>query len=185
VYTKNSLTLPDYLRPGLKLVFIGLNPGLYSAQTGKYFARQTNRFWPALSASNFFGREVKAGDEKFLFDLGVGFIDVVERATSQIDELSPEEIQIGVKILRRKIIKFAPQTICFIGLTGFRWVFGVPAKVKVAPGPQQEMMGSSRIYVLPSTSPANAHYLLAQMVKEFSRFKKWLLALGIDLSALC
>ena len=168
------LTLPDYLRPGLKLVFIGLNPGLYSAQAGKYFARKTNRFWPALSASHFFGREVKAGDEKFLFERGIGFTDVVKRATAQIDELTPEEIVAGAGILRRKIEKFSPTAACFVGLTGFRWVLQVPNKIKIIPGPQNEKIGATPIYVLPSTSPANAHFLLDSIVAEMRRLKFWL-----------
>jgi TDG/mug DNA glycosylase family protein len=172
-------TLPDYLRPGLKLVFIGLNPGIYSARAGKYFARKTNRFWPALSASHFFGREVEAGDEKILFEQGIGFTDVVERATTQIDELAEDEIKAGAQKLRRKIKKFSPTAACFVGLTGFRWVFAVPNKIKVTPGPQQEQIGTTHLYVLPSTSPANAHYLFPQMVEEFRRFKFWLDNLNI------
>jgi len=169
-----ELTLPDYLRPGLKLVFIGLNPGLYSAQAGKYFARQTNRFWPALAASHFFGRAVQAGDEKLLFEQGVGFTDVVKRATSQIDELTQEEIVAGAKTLRRKIEKFSPAAICFLGITGFRWVFHLPAKIKITPGPQNEKIGSAPIYVLPSPSAANAHYSFEKIVAECRRLKRWL-----------
>ena len=86
--SRQFLTLPDYLRRGLKLVFIGLNPGLYSAQQKKYYARATNRFWPALSAANYFGRQLQPGDERMLFAKGVGFTDVVKRASGQIDELS-------------------------------------------------------------------------------------------------
>lgn len=169
-----ALTLPDYLRSGLKLVFIGLNPGLYSAQTGKYFARQTNRFWPALSAANFFGREVNAGDEKLLFEQGIGFTDIVKRATAQIDELTRDEIIAGTQALRRKIAKFSPAAICFLGITGFRWVFQVPAKNKLRLGPQLETIGTARIYVLPSPSPANAHYSLAAIVEECRQLKSWL-----------
>ncbi len=175
------MTLPDYLRPGLKLVFIGLNPGLYSAHAGKYFARRTNRFWPALAASHFFGREVAAGDEKILFERNVGFTDVVKRATAQIDELTPEEIITGAKALRRKLENFSPGVACFIGLTGFRWVFEVPAKTKIICGPQPQQIGDTRIYVLPSTSAANAHFPPAQIVAEFCRFKSWLNMLDIKL----
>jgi len=170
----SSLTLPDYLRPGLKLVFVGLNPGLYSARAGKYFARKTNRFWPALSASRFFGFEVTAGDEKALFEKDIGFTDVVKRATAQIDELTQDEIITGAKMLRRKLKKFSPTVACFIGLTGFRWVFEVPIKTKIMPGPQNERIGATRIYVLPSTSPANAHFSFEQIVEEFRRLKIWL-----------
>jgi len=172
-------TLPDYLRPGLKLVFIGLNPGLYSARAGKYFARRTNRFWPALSASRFFGRNVQAGDEKILFEQGIGFTDVVERATAQIDELTPDEIAAGVKALRRKIKKFSPAAACFVGLTGCRWVFELPAKTKVICGPRNGQIGSTPIYVLPSTSAANAHYLFPKVVEECRRLKIWLAEMGI------
>jgi TDG/mug DNA glycosylase family protein len=170
----NYMTLPDYLRPGLKLVFVGLNPGLYSARAGKYFARKTNRFWPALSASRFFGREVAAGDEKRLFEKGIGFTDVVKRATAQIDELTRDEITAGAQMLRRKLTKFSPVVACFIGLTGFRWVFEVPVKTPIMPGPQLERIGASRIYVLPSTSPANAHFSFGQIVEEFRRLQAWL-----------
>ena len=175
------LTLPDYLRPGRKLVFIGLNPGLYSARCGKYFARQTNRFWPALSAANFFGREVKAGDEKLLFQQGIGFTDVVKRATSQIDELTQEEIIAGVKTLRRKIEKFSPAAVCFLGITGFRWVFNLPAKIKITPGPQSEKIGPALIYVLPSPSAANAHYSFEVIAEECRRLETWLGEIGVKL----
>jgi TDG/mug DNA glycosylase family protein len=176
---RTFLTLPDYLRQGLKLVFVGLNPGVYSAQAGKYFARKTNRFWPALSASSLFGKEVNPGDEKILFELDVGFTDVVKRATAQIDELTKEEIKSGAHMLRQKIEHHSPRAACFIGLTGFRWVFAVPNKIRIKPGPQQERLGATRIYVLPSTSPANAHYLLEQTIAEFCRFKSWLASIDI------
>jgi len=175
-----TLTLPDYLRPGLKLVFIGLNPGLYSASAGKYFARKTNRFWPALSAANLFGREVKAGDEKLLFEPGIGFTDIVKRATAQIDELTPEEIVAGAKTLRRKVEKFAPAAICFLGITGCRWVFQIPAKNKIRLGSQSETIGAARIYVLPSPSPANAHSSLPALAAEFRQLKIWLRQIGIN-----
>jgi TDG/mug DNA glycosylase family protein len=175
----SALTLPDYLRPGLKLVFIGLNPGLYSARAGKYFARKTNRFWPALSASRLVDMEVKTGDERILFEKDVGFTDVVKRATAQIDELTKDEIIAGAKLLHQKIERFSPKAVCFIGLTGFRWVFNIPAKTIIQPGPRQEQIGATltgaaRIYVLPSTSPANAHFSFEQIVDEFRRLKVWL-----------
>jgi TDG/mug DNA glycosylase family protein len=176
-----DLTLPDYLRPGLKFVFIGLNPGLYSARAGKYFARNTNRFWPALSAARVFNREVKAGDEKILFEQGIGFTDVVKRATAQIDELARNEIMAGAKILRDKIEKFSPAAACFVGLMGFRWVFQMPNKIKITPGPQNQKIGTTPIYVLPSTSAANAHYLFPKVVDECRRMKMWLAEIGVTL----
>lgn len=120
-----------------------------------------------------------AGDEKVLFEKGVGFTDVVKRATTQIDELTREEIVAGAKMLRRKLEKFSPAVVCFIGLTGFRWVFETPIKIKIMPGPQHEQIGSTRIYVLPSTSPANAHFSFEQIVEEFRRMRAWLKSANI------
>lgn len=147
---------------------------MFSAQNGKYYARATNRFWPALSASGLAGSEVKAGDETILFEKGIGFTDVVKRATGQIDELTREEIVSGAKILRQKIATFSPHVACFIGLTGFRWVFDVSNKTAIKPGPQREKLALTHIYVLPSTSSANAHYPPNAIVKEFQRLKSWL-----------
>ncbi len=165
------LTLPDYLRPGLKLVFVGLNPGLYSARAGKYFARPTNRFWSALSASQFVGRDVAAGDERILFEQGIGFTDVVKRATGQVSEVTREEIAAGAAALRRKLEELPPAVACFVGLTGYRWVFGIPARTPVRPGLQKEAIGSVRIYVLPSTSPANARFSFDDLVEAFRHLK--------------
>lgn len=173
------LTLPDYLREGLKLVFIGLNPGLYSARQGKYFARKTNRFWPALSAAQLVGMQAGPGDERILFERGIGFTDVVKRASGQIDELAPEEIQKGARQLRRKLLRYAPTTACFIGITGYRWVCAVPPKTPVLPGPQPAQIGTTRLYVLPSTSPANAHFSLDEIVTEFRLMKSWLESEGL------
>lgn len=173
------LTLPDYLRPDLKLVFVGLNPGLYSAQQQKYYARKTNRFWPALSASGMVELKVEPGDEKLLFENGLGFTDVVKRASGQIDELTPEEIQAGARQLRRKLLRYAPRVACFVGLTGYRWVFNVPAKIRVLPGPQTEHIRATRIYVLPSTSAANAHYSFTEIVAEFRKLNAWLRASAV------
>lgn len=173
------LTLPDYLKPELKLVFIGLNPGLYSARVGKYFANPKNRFWPALSASRLVGMNTTAGDERILLEKGIGFTDVVKRATSQINELAGDEVKGGVRGLCEKIEKFSPAAACFIGFQGYRWVFSVPASVTIRPGPQEEKIGSAKIYVLPSTSPANASYSLDRIVREFRRLKSWLEGLHI------
>ncbi|MCK6557934.1 mismatch-specific DNA-glycosylase [candidate division KSB1 bacterium] len=174
-----ALTLPDYLRPGLSLVFIGLNPGRYSAQMGKYFARSTNRFWPALSASGLTGSEVRAGDERLLFERGIGFTDVVKRATGQIGELTQNEIAAGARRLRRKLEKYAPAVACVIGVSGLRWLFGLPQKERIEPGPQQLRIGTTVFYLLPSTSAANAHYRREQIEEEFRRFASWLSAQGI------
>ncbi|MDZ7269085.1 MAG: mismatch-specific DNA-glycosylase [candidate division KSB1 bacterium] len=174
-----SLTLPDYLRPGLQLLFIGLNPGRYSAQTGKYFARPSNRFWPALSASGLLGGSVQAGDEAMLLERGIGFTDVVKRATGQIGELTAQEIAAGARALRRKLERHAPRVACVIGVSGMRWLFALPQRERIEPGPQPWRIATTVFYLLPSTSPANAHYRREQIVAEFRRCANWLAAHGI------
>lgn len=146
---------------------------------GKYFARSTNRFWPALSASGLTGSEVRAGDERLLFEHGIGFTDVVKRATGQIEELTQEEIAAGARRLRRKLEKYAPAVACVIGVSGLRWLFGLPQKERIEPGPQQLRIGTTVFYLLPSTSAANAHYRREQIEEEFRRFASWLSAQGI------
>ncbi len=152
---------------------------MFSAQNGKYYARATNRFWPALSASGLAGGEVRAGDETILFEKGIGFTDVVKRATGQINELTREEIVSGAKMLRQKIATFSPRVACFVGLTGFRWVFEVSVTTAIKPGLQDERIALTPIYVLPSTSAANAHYPPGAIVAEFQRLKSWLASQNI------
>lgn len=146
---------------------------------GKYFARSTNRFWPALSASGLTGSEVRAGNERLLFEHGIGFTDVVKRTTGQIEELTQEEIAAGARRLRRKLEKYAPAVACVIGVSGLRWLFGLPQKERIEPGPQQLRIGTTVFYLLPSTSAANAHYRREQIEEEFRRFASWLSAQGI------
>ena len=107
-------TLPDYLRKNLDLVLIGLNPGLYSAQIGQYFARKQNRFWTALSASGLVPEPVGAGDEKRLLDWGIGLTDVVKRPTGGIHELTTEEFHQGAQVLRKKIVRYTHGSLKFL-----------------------------------------------------------------------
>ena len=163
-------TLPDYLRKDLDLVLIGLNPGLYSAQVGRYFARKQNRFWTALSASGLVPELVGPGDEQRLVDWGIGLTDVVKRPTGGIHELSAEEFQHGARMLRRKIQRYAPRLVCFNGLTGYR----VCCQTKAGQvGRQTEQFGGAQVFVLPSTSPRNAHYSLQDIIEAMQELKQY------------
>ena len=113
-------TLPDYLCEGLDIVFVGLNPGLYSAQVGHYFAYKQNRFWPALSASGLVPEPVGPEDDARLLEWGIGLTDVVKRPTRGIHELKPVEFRRGAKALQAKIERYKPRIVCFVGLTGYR-----------------------------------------------------------------
>ncbi len=163
-------TLPDYLCKNLDLVLIGLNPGLYSAQIGKYFARKQNRFWTALSASGLVPEPVGPGDEKRLLDWGIGLTDVVKRPTGGIHELTTEEFRQGAQVLRKKIARYKPRLVCFNGLTGYRMCCDTK---EGGVGKKDERFGGACVFVLPSTSPRNAHYSLQDIIAALQELKQY------------
>src|SRR5215470_17162363 len=147
-------TLPDYLCVGLDLVFVGLNPGLYSAQVGHYFAFTPNRFWRALSASGLVPEPVGPEDDARLLDWGIGLTDIVKRPTRGIHELARREFVLGAKTLQEKIVRYQPHVVCFVGLTGYQICCGE----KRGLGIQSGKFGGASAFVIPSTSPRNASY---------------------------
>jgi TDG/mug DNA glycosylase family protein len=157
-------TLPDYLRPGLDVVFVGINPGGYSAHVGKYFATTTNRFWRALSRSGLveIERELLPGDESWLNDVGIGFTDVVKRSSNSASSLKAADFRRWAPVTRDKLHEAAPAVVCFNGLMGYRWYMQYAAAVKVKPelGEQDAPLGSSRVFVAPNPSAANAAFSL-------------------------
>lgn len=161
-------TLPDYLTPGLSIVFVGLNPGRYSVEAGHYFARPQNRFWSALSASGLVTHSVGPDDDASLLKQGIGFTDLVKRSTRGIDELSHHEYKTGAETLRRKFIRFQPKVACFVGLTGYRICFNPQAVI----GLQSERLGPTRLFVVPSTSPRNARYSLDDITRALNELQE-------------
>ena len=162
-------TLPDYLREGLEIVFVGLNPGLYSAQVGHYFAHKHNRFWPALSASGLVPEPVGPEDDARLLAWGIGLTDVVKRPTRGIHELTPAEFRRGAKALRDKLVRYKPRIVCFVGLTGYRVCCGSEG----SPGLQAGRFAEAQVFVIPSTSPRNAHYSLATISAALRDLKQY------------
>jgi TDG/mug DNA glycosylase family protein len=147
-------TLPDYLRPDLTLVFIGINPGFYSAQVGRYYARPGNLFWWALSNSGLVPQAVGPEQDSELLQWGIGLTDVVKRPTHSSGDLTQEEFDAGAKVLSQKIEVNAPRVACFVGLLGATAFLGRHAR----PGPLTERIGSTRLFAVPSPSRRNAHY---------------------------
>src|SRR3954467_13755058 len=96
-------TIPDVIAPGLRVLFCGINPGLYTAAVGHHFARPGNRFWPALHAGGFTDRVLRPDEERALLELGYGITNVVPRATAAADELSREELERGGVALRARV----------------------------------------------------------------------------------
>lgn len=162
-------TLPDYLRENLQIVFVGLNPGLYSAQVGHYFAHKQNRFWPALSASGLVPEPVGPGNDARLLEWGIGLTDVVKRPTPGIHEVTLAEFRRGAKTLRDKIALYKPRIVCFVGLTGYQ----VCCADRGGPGLQAGCFGGARVFVIPSTSPRNARYSLQDIIAVLRDLKEY------------
>ncbi|PYN89104.1 MAG: mismatch-specific DNA-glycosylase [Candidatus Rokuibacteriota bacterium] len=178
-------SLPDYLRAGLDLVFVGINPGLYSARQGHYFARSTNRFWPAFTSSRL-SRTVRGAlgtavlrpeHDAALLDFGIGFTDVVKRASGNAAELDLADFEKWAPRLLRKLRRSAPRVACFHGLTAYRPFLALAlrrAERAPALGPQPEVVGTTRLFVVPNPSPANAHFTLADQVAWYDRLADFL-----------
>jgi TDG/mug DNA glycosylase family protein len=173
------MSLPDLLRDGLNLVFIGINPSLYSVAQGHYFARTANRFWPAFSRSVLSEPARRAlGVERLqpmhdaaLLAHGIGFTDVVKRPTARADELSAEEFTRGVRDLVAKLETLRPRIACFHGMMGYRPFLReyAPAAPKPELGLQPIRVGPTRLFVIPNPSPANAHASPAAQTEWYDR----------------
>jgi double-stranded uracil-DNA glycosylase len=178
-------TLPDYLRPGLDLIFIGINPGLYSVRQGHYFARSTSRFWPAFSRSKLsesVRREFRVDTllpehDSDLPRFGIGLTDVVKRPSGNAAELTRGDFAKWIPVLLEKLHRYAPRVACFHGLTAYRPFSqatfkssGIPAVL----GAQPETIGDTRLFVVPNPSPANAHFTLADQTFWYDRLADFL-----------
>jgi TDG/mug DNA glycosylase family protein len=158
----------DVIAPGLKVLFCGINPGLYSGAMGHHFARPGNRFWPALHRSGFTDRVYDPAEERELLNLGMGITNVVMRTTAGAQELSGAELRAGARRLARKVKRYRPKYLAILGMQAYRTGFGKP-KAKL--GPQEASIGSTRVWVLPNPSGLNAHYTLAGMEKKFAELR--------------
>ncbi len=162
-------TVPDVLAPDLKLWFIGINPGLYTAAVGHHFARPGNRFWPALAAAGFTPRQLSPYEERELLDYGYGITNVVARATTGAGELSAEELAEGGLLLEEKVRRLRPKMLAFLGIGAYREAFHRP---KAVIGPQEETVGGAPVWVLPNPSGLNAHFSLEELARLLSELRK-------------
>ncbi|WP_285499306.1 G/U mismatch-specific DNA glycosylase [Actinokineospora sp. NBRC 105648] len=157
-------TIPDVIGPGLRVLFCGINPGLYSGATGHHFARPGNRFWPALHLSGFTPRQLFPHEQDLLPSFGLGVTNLVARATARADELGADELTAGGARLRRLVATHEPEVVAIVGVTAYRTAFACP---KAVVGAQAELIESARVWVLPNPSGLNAHYQLAALAAEF------------------
>lgn len=157
-------TVPDLIRPDLKVLFCGINPGLYSGAVGHHFARPGNRFWPVLHAAGFTNRVLSPFEESHLLEKGFGITNLVKRATARAGDLTRKELEEGGVRFVAKIRKFNPRIAAILGIDAFRRAFG-RREEKI--GEQDERICSTRIWVLPNPSGLNAHYQIGDLVLLF------------------
>lgn len=185
---KTPPNLPDLLREGLDLVFVGINPSLYSAEKGHYFARPANRFWPAFSRSGL-SASARAGlgverlspeHDARLMAYGIGFTDLVKRPSARAAELNQREMKAGAEALKQKLYRFAPRVACFHGLTAYRPLHRVLAPDAADPrlGLQNFCIGATPLFVVPNPSPANAHFTPADQTLWYDRLAEALATLA-------
>ena len=161
-------TVPDLMGPGLKVLFCGINPGLYSGAVAHHFARPGNRFWPALHAAGFTDRILSPFEERELLKLGYGITNIVARATAQADEIGAEELRAGAQDLERKVRELRPGALAVLGIDAFRKAFRRPG---ASVGKQPERIENTLLWVLPNPSGINASYQLADLVRLFAELR--------------
>jgi TDG/mug DNA glycosylase family protein len=161
-------TVPDIIAPRLRLLFCGINPGLYTAAVGHHFARPGNRFWPALFAAGFTDRLVSPFDEHELLSSGYGITNVVRHATATADQLTREELRAGGKQLTAKVRRYQPAFLAVLGLGAYRTAWEQPQAVI---GRQEKMIGKTVVWVLPNPSGLNAHYQANDLARLFGELK--------------
>jgi double-stranded uracil-DNA glycosylase len=161
-------SVPDLIGPGLKALFCGINPGLYSAAVGHHFARPGNRFWPVLYSAGFTGRILSPFEERELLKQSYGITNLVARATAKASELNRRELEEGSLRLRAKIKEYEPRIAAVLGMDAYRKAFG---RKEERIGEQGEKIGKTRLWVLPNPSGLNAHYQLDDLALIFRELR--------------
>ncbi len=167
-------TLPDYLQPGLDIVFIGLNPSSFSVKEGHYFANPRNRFWTALNGSGLVPVQLSPALDKQLMDHGIGLTDLIKRPTSQASGLNVSDYREGAPILKTKLLDYRPAIACFHGMMCYRAYlkYAEDSREKPDLGLQRHPIGQSQVFVVPNPSPANAQYSLQALVEWYQQLGK-------------
>jgi TDG/mug DNA glycosylase family protein len=161
--------LPDLLQPGLRVLFCGINPGLYSAAVGYPFARPGNRFWRTLHAAGFTKRLLAPWEGSALLKQRLGITDLVARASATADQLTKEELIRGRHRLARKVTRYAPRWVAILGLGAYRTAFEQPQAVI---GPQAQGLGEVGLWVLPNPSGLNASFASRDLVRAFRALRR-------------
>ena len=156
-------TLPDYLRPGLDLVFVGINPGTRSAATGHHYAGPGNHFWPLLHEAGFVSEPLTYREDARVLEWNIGLTNMVARSSPSISDLTLDELRLGAKTLRAKLARYHPRVACFNG----KRIYEVFAGHTCSFGLQPERLGPTKLFVMPSTSARTASYQRADKLRYF------------------
>lgn len=173
-------TVPDLLGPHVRLLFVGINPGLWTAAVRAHFGRRGNRFYPALYHGGITDRLIDASngytdaDRRHLVDRGIGITNLVARATARADELAAAELLAGARSLTRRVARIKPNVVAILGITAYRTAFDRPAATA---GPQPARLGGAPLWVVPNPSGLNAHARLADLA---ATYRDVAVAAGID-----
>jgi TDG/mug DNA glycosylase family protein len=157
--------VPDHLRPGLELVIVGINPGQRSGATGHHYAFAGNHFWPLLFDSGLLPERLTYENDHRALEFGIGLTNLCDRTTREASELTRDELASGARTLRAKLIEYAPRVVCFNGMGIYdaflaHWDEAAAGgkRRKVKPGLQEEKLGETLMFVVPSSSGRTAAY---------------------------
>src|SRR5262245_26678989 len=175
----SKLRLKDRIRPGLRVLFVGINPGVRSAITRHHFAGYSNRFWKLLSESRLAPESITYEDDVRLVEWNLGITNLIARPSPGIDDLHPTEYVAGWKVLERKIRRYRPEVVALVGVTVYRAILPFlhsPAAVNAsakAVGPKPFTIHGARLFVLPNPSGRNANFSYAEMLRLFVQLRRW------------
>lgn len=163
--------VPDLVGPGLKLLFVGINPGLWTAATQTHFAHPGNRFYPALRLAGIIDRDIDRGvgmtdeDRAYLISRGLGNTNLVNRASIRADELSQDELRAGSVRLSEFVERHRPAVVAVAGITAYRTAFSRP---RATAGRQPEGLHSAQLWVVPNPSGLNAHETIVSLASAYA-----------------
>ena len=167
-------TLPDYLKEGLDIVLVGLNPSLYSVEVGHYFATPRNRFWRAINRSGLLTEPLDASTDYRMMEQGIGLTDIVKRPTRGASDLRAADYREWAPVLKEKLERFQPMIVCFHGVVAYRNYLRHAENIRqssIELGLQPHAIGRSRVFVVPNPSPANAAYSLDTLVGWYNALR--------------
>jgi len=173
-----ALRLKDRIKPGLRVLFVGINPGVRSAITGHHFAGFSNRFWKLLWESGLVPERITYADDDRLIEWGFGITNLIARPSPGIDTLRPAEYVEGWTILERKIRRYRPRVVALVGVTLYRAITplldGVKTRgtLRIVAGPQDVTIHGARVFVLPNPSGRNANFSYEEMLEAFRGLRR-------------